>query len=58
MNVLILIDYVNYRGGVNNLQVVKVVHGWNCLRVFTSTVNKAERYAKSWCKKNDYKETK
>lgn len=61
MKVLILVDYKSHKGGVNNLQVVKVLPlmgGYHSLKVFTSTVNKAESYAKTWCKKKGHEISK
>lgn len=56
-------SYVNYKGGVNNLQVVALyktlpmgVQSGFCptIKVFTSTKMKAEKYAQSYAKKNNY----
>lgn len=46
------IDYQNYKGGVNNLQVVNVTLDNGKSKTFTSTVKMAEKYAKSWIKNN------
>lgn len=55
---MILIDYRNYKGGVNNLQVAKVVveisGRWSPVKHFTSTCERAEAYAKRWAKKEGY----
>lgn len=61
MNAIILISYENYRGGVNNLQVAKVLVSYKRIlsdecryepvMTFTSVVDKAESYARRWCKK-------
>lgn len=41
-----LIKYTNYKGGVNNLQVVYVIGGNNnTVKVFTSTKGLAEKRA-------------
>lgn len=50
----LVIDYMNYLGGVNNLQIAKVFKsGLGCLISFTSQNNQAEKYAKQWCIKNN-----
>jgi len=48
---LYYVDYKSHKGGVNNLQVVKVVLDNGCVKYFTSLVGKAETYAKAWIKK-------
>lgn len=57
MDAYLFVYYSNYKGGVNNLQVARIVSCKNgrgsYIKVFTSTINKAEQYAKSWAKKND-----
>ncbi len=49
---LYYIDYKSYKGGVNNLQVVKVVLDDGREKTFTSLHKHAEKYAKAWIKKN------
>jgi hypothetical protein len=57
MDAYLFLYYENYKGGINNLQVAKIVdykydkHFY--LKSFTSTVGKAEQYARSWAKKNN-----
>ncbi len=47
------IRYENYRGGINNLQVCSVKdERLNTVKVFTSTVHKADKYADTWIKNN------
>jgi phosphatidylserine decarboxylase len=56
MDAYLFVYYENYKGGINNLQIAKIVtheqYG-NYIKVFSSTVDKAEKYAKSWAKKNN-----
>lgn len=48
-----LIDWIHWRGGVWNVQRVRVmVSGMGCIKVFTSEVDRAYEYAKRWAKKN------
>jgi len=55
MKAYLFINYVNYKGGVNNLQVAKIVlsgERGSYLKCFTSKVDKAEKRAVAWVKKN------
>ena len=47
-----LISYENYKGGVNNLQVVRIVKGISTIKTFTSQKHLAEKRADRYIKKN------
>lgn len=49
---LYYVDYISHKGGVNNLQVVKVKLDNGKEKTFTSLHKHAEEYAKAWIKKN------
>ena len=52
----LLVDYISYGGGVNNYQRAKLVPvgmAWGFLKCFTSRIDKAESYAKSYAKSNN-----
>lgn len=53
------VDYVNYKGGVNNLQVAKIYREGmrgGYVKCFTSQKDKAESRAQSWIRKEDKEE--
>ena len=54
--VYLFVHYSNYKGGVNNLQIVHVTsfNGQGTIKTFTSTVDKAMGYARKWSKKNGF----
>ena len=55
---IILTEYVNYKGGVNNLQVSRIVSASpykglvNIIKTFSSKVNKAKERAEKWVANN------
>jgi len=52
----LLVDYIGWRGGVNNVQVARLcplgARGM-FLKRFTSTVDRAGEYARRWAKENN-----
>ncbi len=56
-NAYILVSYQSFNGGINNLQIAKVVEPStyrglvNIIKVFSSQKHKAEDYAKKYLKK-------
>ncbi len=46
----IFISYTSVNGGVNNLQVAKVVRGYEIVQVFTSKIEMAKVYAERFLK--------
>jgi len=50
---LYYVDYVSYKGGVNNLQVVRVELDNGKKKTFTSLHKMAEKRARTWIKKQE-----
>ena len=51
----LLIDWVSWRGGVNNVQracIVPVKMPWGYIKMFTSRRDLAEQRARRWARKN------
>lgn len=49
---MILVDYQNYKGGINNLQCAGFYKNGQFLCYFTSTTGKAKARAERWLAKN------
>lgn len=50
---LYYVDYISYKGGVNNLQVVRVELDNGKKKTFTSLHKTAEKRARTWIKKQE-----
>ncbi len=49
----IAISYENIKGGVNNMQVARVMRGYSTIKTFWSINHQAEARARRWLKKNE-----
>lgn len=50
MNKEIWVNYENYKGGINNLQIARIFYGYSLEKVFTSKIGKARKYAEKYIK--------